>query len=126
MLEAIQQNWVFLTIVGSVLLFVLPWLWILKVTRTRKRILKYGMSKPARIMSYKPSMFKFGKHAGSEFMQGVDLLIEINPGEIEAYKVKTRSVIHISEFSKLHSNMMIKVKVDPNKKDRALVEEWFF
>ncbi len=122
MLSIIQQHWVMLTIIGSAMLFVLPWLWVVKKSRVKQRILQSGISRVARIKSHRPSMFKLGKHAGSAFMQGVDLWLEVH--DDEPYEAKTRSVIHVSEFSKICPNMMVSVKVDPHNKYQVVLEKW--
>lgn len=123
MIEWFQHNWVVLTIVSSIMLFILPWLWVFKISQNKKRILATGIRKPARLVRYKPSMFKSGKQAGSEFMQGVDLWVEIIDGLGNKYEVKTRTVIHISEFSKLYAGMPITVRVDPRDQNKVVFEK---
>ncbi|WP_395375775.1 hypothetical protein [Marinicella sp. W31] len=120
----IQENWVQLTIVGSVTLLVVPWVIIIIISRRRKRILQSGISKTAKILRFKPSMFKIGMHAGSEFMQGIDLWLEVDDGEAASYEVVTRSVIHISEFSKIHTDMLVTIKVDPENHLKVLIDKW--
>ncbi len=69
-------------------------------------------------------MFKLGKHAGSQFMQGINLWLEVDPDSAQSYQAKTRAVIHVSEFSRIHTNMLIRVKVDTRDKKAVWVDHW--
>lgn len=86
--------------------------------------MRSGISHSARITKFKPSMLKVGKHAGSQYMQGIILWLEVLPDNAPEYHVMTRTVIHVSEFSKLYKGMIVKVKTHPNDKNKVLISSW--
>ena len=110
-------------IISTLLLVSLPVIMATLIIKRHKRILKNGIKAQARVISCKPSMLKMGKHAGSKFMQGAYFELEIfSANENENYKANSRSVIHVSDFSRMVPGTIVNVRIDQKNHQKVLLE----
>ncbi|GJM41749.1 MAG: hypothetical protein DHS20C20_20310 [Ardenticatenaceae bacterium] len=120
-----SQNWIVLIIVGSVLLFVLPWLFVWRYRAKRRNLLANGRSAQAKILEIKASGLTIGSSSsqdGSGNMRGVNLLLEIYPDGGHPYQVKTRDQLHQLDLPRIVPGMMVSVKIDPHNPQRVAVD----
>lgn len=119
-----SQNWIVLIVVGSVLLFVLPWLFVWRHRANRRNLLANGRSTQAKILQIKPSGVTFGTSSGPEGgnMHGVNFLLEVYPDGDQPYQVKTRDQLHQLDLSRIAPGMMVTVKIDPHNPQRVAVD----
>jgi type II secretory pathway pseudopilin PulG len=115
--EFFSQNWIALVVVGSLLLFILPWLFVWRYRANRRNLLLNGRSAQAKILEIKASGLTIGSSSsdsGGGSMRGVNLLLEVYPENGQPYQVKTRDQLHLLDLSRIAPGMMVAVKVDPN------------
>ncbi|WP_420641658.1 DUF3592 domain-containing protein [Candidatus Leptofilum sp.] len=124
-MEFFLQNWIILVVVGSVLLFVLPWLFVWRYRANKRDLLANGRSAQAKILEIKASGLTIGTSSsrdGGGSMRGVNLLLEVYPEGGQPYQVKTRDQLHLLDLSRIAPGMMVTVKVDPNNPQRVAVD----
>ncbi len=123
--NCLAENWVVLIIVGSLLLFLLPWLFVWRYKAARQELLQNGRSAQAKILQIKASGLTIGSSSsadGGGSMRGVNLLLEVYPENGQPYQVKAREQIHLLDMSRLAPGMMVTVKVDANNHQRVAVD----
>ena len=119
------QNWIVLTIVGALLLFLLPWLFVWRYKTGRRKLLQNGRSAQAKILQIKASGLTFGTSSsadGGGSMRGVNLLLEVYPENGQPYQVKTRDQLHLLDLPRITPGMVVAVKIDPNNPQRVAVD----
>ena len=118
--DFLAQNWIVLVIVGSLLLFIIPWIFVWRYRSRRKQLLQNGRSAQAKILEITASGLTIGASSSSDSgngnMRGINLLLEIYPEGGQPYQVKTREQIHLLDMSRLSPGMLVAVKVDPNNR----------
>ena len=118
------QNWILLTVVGSLLLFIVPWLFVWRYRAKQRWLKENGRSATAKILQIKPSRITFGTSSSPEGgnMRGVNLLLEVYPENGQPYQVKTRDQLHLLDLSRVNPGMIVTVKIDPNNPQRVAVD----
>ncbi|WP_420629719.1 hypothetical protein [Candidatus Leptofilum sp.] len=119
-----SQNWIVLVVVGSLLLFIVPWLFVWRYKAKRRELLRNGRPAQAKILQIKPSGLTFGTSSSPEGgnMQGVNFVLEVYPEGGQPYQVKSRDQLHLLDLSRIVPGMMVMVKVDPNNPQRVAVD----
>ena len=116
------REWVLLVAAGSVLLFALPWGYVLARRRRRQWLLRHGREARARIVTVTSSGLTFG--SGSENVKGVRLELDVLSDDGGSYRVKTHAQLHLIELSRVQPGTTVRVRVHPDRPDQIAIAEW--
>ena len=119
-----SQNWIILVVVGSLLLFIGPWLFVWRYRAKRRELLANGRPAQAKILEIKPGRLTFGTSSSPEGgnVKGVNFLLEVYPDGGQLYQVKSRDQLHLLDIPRVVPGMMVPVKVDPNNPQHVAVD----
>ena len=125
-MENIPSNpiWILVAVIGFLVLFIVPWLFVWRYRAKRRELLANGRTAQAKILEIKPGRLTFGTSSSPEGgnVQGVNFLLEVYPDGGQPYQVKSRDQLHLLDIPIIVPGMMVTVKVDPNNPQRVAVD----
>ena len=120
--EILANYWLYITIFGTALLLIAPWLFVWRYQQKRRWLRENGQIAQARIFNVWTSGLKIG---GGSDERGMGLMLEVYPAGGQPYLVKTREQVHIFDLPKLTPGTMVEVRVDPRKPRNLVITSWF-
>ena len=110
-------------LIFTLLPLLLAWFYIVRVNRRRDRLKESGRSVPAKIIHFIPNGRGIG--TGSQKIQGVDLIFEVQPEDGAPYQVRHREQLPVVDIPKITPGTIVALRLDPNNPQNvALPADW--
>ncbi|MCB8943194.1 MAG: hypothetical protein H6658_05520 [Ardenticatenaceae bacterium] len=129
--EFFSNYWLYLTIIGFLLLFTLPWLFVWRYRANRRWLLANGRPATAKILKIWDTGLTIGASSSSGSnssrggnMRGIGLLLEVHPADGQPYQAKTREQLHLADLARIAPGMTVELRVHPNKAGKVIISQW--